>query len=137
MHLKATRERGRERERFVHQRFSVFWVLALPPLSCHRREKKEEGIWFHPTLLPFQRCCSGSLVRAGGWGSVKLAVQTPLPLLPEATTSPPPLLTSLQEHHQHTGTHKWVRCNAVFLASNLENAPKIASGACAHLDGLE
>ena len=36
VHLKATRER----ERFVHQRFSVFWLLALPPLSCHRRERE-------------------------------------------------------------------------------------------------
>ena len=32
----------RERERFVHQRFSVFWLLALPPLSCHRRESERE-----------------------------------------------------------------------------------------------
>lgn len=89
--------------------FSVFWALALPPLSCHRTEK-EEGIWFHLTLLPFPRGCSGSVARARGWGSVRYLK----------------LPSSPRRHCQHTGRHQWVRCSARFACSteNARNSPQ-------------
>lgn len=128
-HLRSAPEGNKEREgreRFVHQRFFRF----LGTRSASSETKKEEGIWFHLTLLPFQRCCSGSLVRAGGWGSVWH--KPPLYL----KQPPSPLPTSLQEHYQHTGRHKWVRRNA-FVRFLFRVRPKIACSAFAHLDGLE
>lgn len=104
VHLKATkRESGEgERDLFISSFFRFLGTRSASSVVSPDRNK-EEGIWFHLTLLPFQRCCSGSVVRARGWGSVRYLKQPPSPL---------PI--SLQEHYQHTGRHKWVRCCVCF-----------------------
>lgn len=107
--LKATREREGEREIRSSAPFPSLVTRSAssavsPEIKRKKKEKKEEGIWFRVTLLPFQqRCCSGSVARAGGWGSVRR--KPPLYL----KQPPSPLPSRLQEHYQHTGTHKWVR----------------------------
>lgn len=122
------RQRKREREIRSSAPFPSVDGRSASTAVSPERERKEEGIWFRLTLLPFQqRCCSGSVVRAGGWGSVWH--KPPLYL----KQPPSPLPSSLQEHHQHTGTHKWVRCDAfppLFASSFVEIPPHSLQRLC-------
>lgn len=115
-----------ERERFVHQRFSVFSGQSLClPLSCHcwTERKKEEGIWFHRTLLPFDCAAVADLHKPSPKNTQKQ---------PQYLSLSVPLSASLQDHYIET--HKWVRHKAILIHSN----PTIlASSSLTHLDGLK
>ncbi len=114
------RERERERDLFISGfPFSGSSLCLLCRVTGERERKKEEGIWFHPTLLPFQRGCSGSLVGAGGWGSVRF--KPPLYTWNDHLSRYQPACRSAASTPGYINGWDAAR---FFFASNLENAQK-------------